>query len=86
MRHQVQPATSQDVAYLATLLEDVPGYLDWPEKEPSDRLLEALRLQHADLGGPAAERRLDQCALGRHTTDRQSRSGLPLDAGLRHVR
>lgn len=41
MRHQVLPATSQDVAYLATVLEDVPGYLDWPEKEPGDRLLEA---------------------------------------------
>lgn len=41
MRHQVQPATSHDVAYLATMLEHVPGYLDWPEKEPSDRLLEA---------------------------------------------
>lgn len=41
MRHQVQPATSQDVAYLATLLEDSPGCMDWPEKDPSDRLLEA---------------------------------------------
>lgn len=41
MRYQVLPATSQDVAYLATVLEDVPGYLDWPEKEPGDRLLEA---------------------------------------------
>jgi hypothetical protein len=41
MRHQVQPATSHDVAYLATMLEHVPGYMDWPEKEPSNRLLEA---------------------------------------------
>lgn len=41
MRHQVLPATSQDVASLATMLEDAPGYLDWPEKEPCDRLLEA---------------------------------------------
>jgi hypothetical protein len=41
MRHQVLPATAQDVACLATILEDAPGSLDWPEKEPCDRLLEA---------------------------------------------
>jgi hypothetical protein len=41
MRHQVLPATSQDVAYVATILEDAPGFLDWPEKEPGNRLLEA---------------------------------------------
>lgn len=41
MRHQVQPATSADVAYLATLLEDAPASLDWPEKDSSHRLLEA---------------------------------------------
>lgn len=41
MRHQVQPATSADVAYLATLLEDAPAAVDWPEKDSSHRLLEA---------------------------------------------
>lgn len=41
MRYQVQPATSADVAYLATLLEDAPAAMDWPEKDPSHRLLEA---------------------------------------------
>ena len=41
LRYQVQPATSADVAYLATLLEDEPASLDWPEKDPSHRLLEA---------------------------------------------
>lgn len=41
MRHQILPATSQDVACLATMLEESPGCLDWPEKEPCDRLLEA---------------------------------------------
>jgi len=41
MRHQVLPATSQDVACLAIMLENAPGYLDWPDKEPGDRLLEA---------------------------------------------
>ncbi len=41
MRHQLQPATSADVAYLATLLADAPASLDWPEKESSHRLLEA---------------------------------------------
>jgi hypothetical protein len=41
MRYQVQPATSQDVAYLATMLANVPGHLDWPEKYPADRLIEA---------------------------------------------
>ncbi len=41
MRHQVQPATSADVAHLAMLLEDAPASLDWPEKDSSRRLLEA---------------------------------------------
>ena len=41
LRYQVQPATSADVAYLATLLEDQPASVDWPEKDPSHRLLEA---------------------------------------------
>lgn len=41
MRHQVLPATSQDVASLARMLEGSPGYLDWPDKAPGDRLLEA---------------------------------------------
>ncbi|WP_428683894.1 hypothetical protein [Reyranella sp.] len=41
MRHQVLPATSADVAYVASLLEDEPGAADWPEKEPGRRLIEA---------------------------------------------
>ena len=41
MRYQVLPATSADVAYVAALLEDEPGAADWPEKEPSRRLIEA---------------------------------------------
>ncbi|WP_289296273.1 hypothetical protein [uncultured Reyranella sp.] len=41
MRHHVQPATSADVAYLAARLEDGPVSLDWPEKDPGRRLLEA---------------------------------------------
>lgn len=41
MRYQVLPATSADVAYVASLLEDEPAAADWPEKEPSRRLVEA---------------------------------------------
>lgn len=41
MRHQIQAATSADVAYVADLLEDQHAAADWPEKEPSDRLIEA---------------------------------------------
>lgn len=41
MRYHVQPATSADVAHVATLLEDAPASLDWPDKDPSHRLLEA---------------------------------------------
>ncbi len=41
MRYQIQAATSADVAYVATLLEDQHAAVDWPEKEPSDRLIEA---------------------------------------------
>ena len=41
MRYQVLPATSADVAYVASLLEDQPAAADWPEKEPSRRLVEA---------------------------------------------
>lgn len=41
MRHQVLPASSRDVACLATILEDSPGFLDWPDKAPGERLLEA---------------------------------------------
>lgn len=41
MRHQIQAATSADVAYVANLLEDQDAAADWPEKEPSDRLIEA---------------------------------------------
>lgn len=41
MRYQIQAATSADVAYVANLLEDQHAAADWPEKEPSDRLIEA---------------------------------------------
>lgn len=41
MRYQVHPATSADVAYVASLLEDEPAAADWPEKEPGRRLIEA---------------------------------------------
>ncbi|KAF0096028.1 MAG: hypothetical protein FD144_5891 [Rhodospirillaceae bacterium] len=41
MRHQIQAATSADVAYVANLLEDQDAAADWPEKEPSDRFIEA---------------------------------------------
>lgn len=42
MRYQVLPATTADVAYVATLLEDQPGASDWPEKEPGRRLVETV--------------------------------------------
>lgn len=41
MRYQVLPATSADVAYVSMLLDDEPGAVDWPEKNPGRRLVEA---------------------------------------------
>lgn len=86
MRHQVLPATSQDVACLATMLEDAPGYLDWPEKEPSDRLLEACAFSTQIW----AARRLsdDSTSALWGVTPRLDNPdvGFPLDAGIRHIR